>query len=79
VNRGSLLGEQFPSSADVVLPELRRNPPDTIVLTVPLRLLKPSGPSNDGIRLTNALYALVAEHYVVVERGAGYVVLTRKS
>jgi 4-amino-4-deoxy-L-arabinose transferase-like glycosyltransferase len=78
-DRGSLMGENFPSTADVVVPELRRAPPDTIVLTVPLVRPNASSPHNDGIRLTSAVYSLVTEHYVVVARGAGYVVLRRRS
>ena len=77
-DRGSLLGEDFPSTADVVIPELRRAPPDTVVLTVPLIPPNASSPHNDGIRLTAAVYSLVAEHYDVVARGAGYVVFKRR-
>ena len=77
-DRGRLLGEEFPSTADVVLAELDRREPDTVVLTVPLNAPDASGPHNDGVRLTLTLYSLLAEHYTVVDRGAGYVVLTRR-
>ena len=77
-DRGRLLGEEFPSTADVVLAELRQREPDTVLLTVPLNASDASIPHNDGVRLTSALYALLAEHYTVVERGTGYVVLTHR-
>lgn len=80
---GRLLGEEFPGTGEVVLADMRRSEPDTLVLTAPLRSRSPSGSSSgrgpiDGGGLEATLSATVARRYKVVERGRGYTVLRRK-
>lgn len=77
------LGRFFPSDGAVTLEDLRRQPPDTVLLTSPLGTAYLTGlvgsPFNqhDDPRVEQALLTMLKEHFVTVEQGDRYVVLKR--
>lgn len=76
------LGRRFPSYGDMVVADIEKDPPDTIVLTAELGEYLPGAQVSsvdppDDRRIEHAIASMLSTDFTEAERGEGYVIFVR--